>query len=166
VLGLDTDIGWSNARGTGAQPLPPDEVTVRELANRYDINWTSHVRGRVGYAFDSWLVYAAGGLAVADFTFHPGDVVTTTTTFGFDPNTGNLVSDATTSRVSRPSTSKTYTGFSIGGGVEHAFNSWLIGRVEYLYDDFGSKTYGSSDGDAYRVTLKSQAVRGALSVKF
>jgi outer membrane immunogenic protein len=166
VLGLDADFGWSNAHGRGSSPPPPPEVTTLVEPNRYDINWTSHVRGRVGYAFDTWLVYAAGGLAVADFTFHPGDVVTTTTTFGFDPNTGVLVSDATTSRASRPSTSKTYAGFSIGGGVEHAFNSWLIGRVEYFYDDFGHKDYASPDGDTYRVGLKAQTVRGALSVKF
>ena len=163
VLGLDADIGWSNAKGTGAQVNPPDPlVAVTQDPNHYDINWTSHVRGRVGYAFDTWLVYAAGGLALADFTFHPGDIVTTTTTFDV---LGNPI-DTTASRVARPSASKTYTGFSIGGGLEHAFNSWLIGRVEYLYDDFGHQDYATSDGDTYRVGLKAHTVRGALSVKF
>jgi len=175
VLGLDADIGWSNARGTGDNvppppppPVPPEQITTTHLQNHYDIDWTSHVRGRLGYAQGSWLVYAAGGLAVAGFTFHPGDTITNTTTFGEggDDNPGIIVTGTTTTRTARPSTSKTYAGFSIGGGVEHAFNSWLIGRVEYFYDDYGHKDYATSDGDAYRVGLKAQTVRGALSVKF
>ena len=161
VLGLDADIGWSNARGTGAAPPVPDPIiSVTEQPNHYDINWTSHVRGRLGYAFDSWLVYAAGGVAVADFTFTPGDVTTTTTTFDTpDPVTSSVTTH-------RASVSKKYTGFSIGGGLEHAFNSWLIGRVEYLYDDFGHQDYTTSDGASYRVGLKAHTVRGAVSVKF
>ena len=165
VLGVDADIGWSNARGNGATP-PPDDITTTHLQNRYDIDWTSHVRGRLGYAQGSWLVYAAGGLAVAGFTFHPGDTVKETTTFGFDDSANVIVTGTTTDRTAHPSVSKTYAGFSIGGGVEHAFNSWLIGRVEYLYDDFGHKDYATADGESYGVSLKSQTVRGALSVKF
>jgi opacity protein-like surface antigen len=128
VLGIDADIGWSNAHGTG-------EMT-HEFS--YDINWTAHVRGRLGYAVDHWLIFAAGGLAVADASVQQ---VTTTVEGG------------------------KYFGWSIGGGVDYAFTRNLIGRIEYLYDDFGHKDY-SFDGDPYRVFLTGQTVRGALTWKF
>jgi outer membrane immunogenic protein len=57
-------------------------------------------------------------------------------------------------------------GFSVGGGVEYAFTQHLLGRVQYIYDDFGSKDYVATDGGTYRVNLTSQTVRGALAWKF
>src|SRR6266581_6931773 len=42
VLGGEADIGWSNARGNGAVPLTTEFF-------EYQIRWTSHVRGRIGY---------------------------------------------------------------------------------------------------------------------
>jgi outer membrane immunogenic protein len=65
VLGLEGDFGWIHAHGVGAVALP-------DLPNTYDLNWTSHVRGRGGYAFDNWLFFVAGGLAIADLDFHEG----------------------------------------------------------------------------------------------
>jgi hypothetical protein len=43
VLGLEGDFGWTNAHGNGAVP---QSTEVRQ----YDFNWTSHVRGRAGFA--------------------------------------------------------------------------------------------------------------------
>jgi outer membrane immunogenic protein len=146
VLGLEGDFGWTNANGTGGgTPAPPPViVTVTQAPNTYDLNWTSHVRGRLGYAADRWLFFVAGGLAIADFEFHEGAITTTTTTIP----------------------GGTYVGWSIGGGVEYAFTRNLIGRVEYLYDNFGHKDYTGVDGDPYRVSLTGQTLRGALAWKF
>ncbi|MGB8073374.1 MAG: hypothetical protein WCF55_11090 [Pseudolabrys sp.] len=94
--------------------------------NTYDVNWTGHVRGRLGYAFNTWLLFVAGGFAVADFNFHEGGPVSTIPT------------------------GARYDGWSIGGGVEVAILRNLIGRIEYLYDDFGSKDYIGVTGDPYR----------------
>jgi len=142
VFGLEGDFGWTNAHGTGAVVLPPVVITT-QAPNAYDVNWTSHVRGRVGYAFDNWLFFIAGGLAVADFDFHEGAITTTVV-----PTGGK------------------YTGLSIGGGAEVAFTRNLVGRVEYLYDDFGHKDYTGVTGDPYRVSFRGQTVRGALAWKF
>jgi outer membrane immunogenic protein len=130
VFGIDADIGWSNARGTGVLTLA-DEFS-------YDINWTSHVRGRAGYATGNWLFFAAGGLAVADVTIRQ--------------------------EIPRTVGGK-YVGWSIGGGVDYAFTRNLIGRIEYLYDDFGHKDY-TFNGDPYRVFVTGQTLRGALAWKF
>ena len=138
VFGLEGDFGWIHAHGVGQ----PTFITT-QAPNTYDLNWTSHLRGRAGYALDNWLFYVAGGLAVADLDFHEG-VITTT-----PPPTGGK-----------------YFGWSIGGGAEFAFTRNLVGRIEYLYDDYGHKDYIGVTGDPYRVSLTGQTVRGALAWKF
>jgi outer membrane immunogenic protein len=144
VFGLEGDFGWTNADGTG-NTLPPVITTTTQAPNTYDFKWTSHVRGRLGYAADRWLFFVAGGLAIADFNFHEGAITTTTTT---------------------QITGATYVGWSIGGGVEYAITQNLLARVEFLYDDFGHKDYVGSDGDPYRVSLTGRTLRGALAWKF
>jgi opacity protein-like surface antigen len=47
-----------------------------------------------------------------------------------------------------------------------AFTRNLVGRIEYLYDDFGHKDYTGVTGDPYRVSFRGQTVRGALAWKF
>jgi len=138
VFGLEGDFGWIHAHGVGQ----PTFITT-QAPNTYDLNWTSHLRGRAGYALDNWLFYVAGGLAVADLDFHEGAITTT------PPPTGGK-----------------YFGWSIGGGAEFAFTRNLVGRIEYLYDDYGHKDYIGVTGDPYRVSLTGQTVRGALAWKF
>jgi outer membrane immunogenic protein len=87
------------------------------------------------------MIFGTGGLAIADLNFQEG--------------------------VNPPVlTGGKYTGFSVGGGVEYAFNRNLLGRLQYIYDDFGSKNYLAADGGIYRVSLTGQTLRGALSWKF
>ena len=99
VFGIEGDFGWTDAHGTGQAQAP---VT---LPNTYDVNWTGHVRGRLGYAFNTWLFFIAGGFAVADFNFQEGEVIAPI------PSGGR------------------YNGWSIGGGVEVAILRNLIGRL-------------------------------------
>lgn len=139
VFGVEGDFGWTNAHGTGTAVITP---TTIQAPNIYDVNWTSHARGRVGYALDNWLFFIAGGLAIADFDFHEGAITTT-----------NIVGAK-------------YTGWSIGGGAELAITHNLVGRVEYSYDNFGHKDYIGATGDPYRVSFRGQTVRGALAWKF
>jgi len=129
VLGVEGDIGFTRAHGTGVAVAQP---------NLYDIKWTSHLRGRFGYASDNLLFFVAGGLAVADFKFTEG---------GGGPLTGQK-----------------FVGGSLGGGVEYGFTRNVTGRVEYLYDYFGSKTYVIGV-DTYNVRLTGSTLRGALTVK-
>jgi outer membrane immunogenic protein len=148
VLGIEGDIGWTRARGNGAGvPLIIIiTTTTTQAPNSYDLSWTSHFVGKVGYASGSWLFFATGGLSIADFNFREGATTTTTTIIAAG---GGI-----------------YTGFSVGGGVEYAFNRNLLGRLQYIYDDFGSKNYVGADGGIYRVSLTSQTLRAAFSGKF
>jgi outer membrane immunogenic protein len=133
VLGLEGDFGWTNAHGTGVAIRPV-------LSNHYDFNWTSHIRGRVGYATSNVLWFVAGGLAVADFDYTQG-------------SSGITI------------TGSVFTGWTLGGGADIAISPSWIARVEYLHDDFGDKTFLIS-GDPYRVKLTGDTVRGALMYKF
>ncbi|THD62074.1 MAG: porin family protein [Bradyrhizobium sp.] len=108
--------------------------------NLYHLMWTSHVVGKLGYASGSWLFFVTGGLGVADLDFIEG---------------------TTTSRMLG-----IYTGVSVGAGIEHAFSRNLIGRLQYIYDDFGSKNYTGLDGGIYHISLTTQTLRAALSWKW
>jgi outer membrane immunogenic protein len=145
VLGLEADLGWTNAHGNGAAVITT--VTTTQAPNTYDFNWTSHFRGRAGYASGQWLLFVSGGLAIADFDFHEGAITTTRSVVAVAPG-------------------GKYTGWSIGGGLEYAFTQQIAGRLEYLFDDFGHKNYTGFDGGIYRVGLTGQTLRAVATWKF
>jgi outer membrane immunogenic protein len=150
VLGIEGDFGWSDAQGHGDSPPPPPPPptpppAIQHGPNTYDLRWDSHFVGKAGLASDRWLIFATGGLAIAGFRFQEGFVPPA-------PSANSI--------------STTYVGFSVGAGVEYAFTQNLLGRLQYIYDDFGSKNYTAVDGGTYRVRLTGQTLRGALSWKF
>jgi opacity protein-like surface antigen len=135
VFGVSADIGWSNAHGVGVNSNPV------EAPNLYNINWTSHFLGQVGYANGPWMIFVAGGLAIMDFKFQNGEAATT-------------------------ATGAKFTGPSIGGGVAYQFNKNLFGVLQYLYDDYGNKTYTVGPGDFYKVAVTGSTLRAALDWRF
>jgi outer membrane immunogenic protein len=111
------------------------------LPNLYDVDLSGNFRGRIGVAvMPTTLIYAAGGLALAEFKFRE--------------NSGPIQNK------------ELLTGWTIGGGVDQAFTKNLIGRVEYLYADYGHKNFTVAPGDIYNIGFKAQTVRGALMWKF
>src|SRR3954467_7220453 len=152
VYGLEGDFGVSSLRGHGSTPSPPPPPAPppptpapppAPLAspNAYDVDLSGNIRARIGVAvMPSTLIYAAGGFALTQFKFREN---------------------------SRPIQNKELLmGWTIGGGVEQAFTKNLIGRVEYLYADFGHKNFAVAPGDIYNIGFKAQVVRGALVWKF
>jgi outer membrane immunogenic protein len=104
VFGLEGDIDWSSIRGSAVCGTAP--VTTCQTRN----DWLGTARGRLGYAFDRFLPYVTGGLAV-------GDIKTTITGLG--------------------SANDTRTGWTAGGGIEAAIAGPWTAKVEYLYVDLG-----------------------------
>ncbi len=154
VFGIEGDFGWTGVDGTGGGGM----VELDEIATiyEYDMNWNAHVRGRVGMTLGEegrTFLFIAGGLAVADF---------------------DLKQDAWDSGP----LGGTYTGWTIGGGVNHAFSNNLIAGLEVLYDDYGSKGYewveiphacsdcGGEQSVAHSVDLDAFTVRGTLTYHF
>lgn len=85
-----------------------------------ETGFSGSVRGRVGYAMDRTLIYAAGGWTATN--------VEVTGPAGFDE-------------------SDTLHGWTLGAGVDHAFTDNVFGRLEYRYNDFGSGDVGGADVD-------------------
>lgn len=81
------------------------------------INALGSVTGRVGFAFDSALIYAKGGWAWAnnEFTAFAGGASITESQF--------------------------HSGWTIGGGVEWGFAPNWSAKAEYMYADFSNETY-------------------------
>jgi outer membrane immunogenic protein len=97
---------------SGAGPLDSDVV---DFHNR----WFDTLTGRLGYSWvPNWLLYAQGGAAWAKTD------ATITTPGGLE------IAD----------TSKTRTGWTVGGGVEWMFLPHWSAFVEGNYMDFGSET--------------------------
>jgi opacity protein-like surface antigen len=105
IWGIEGDWNWTHADGNG-------EVLLDTY--RYDLDWTAHLRARIGIPHDNLLFFAAGGLALA----------------GFD-----------VTEVGLQRAGGVYTGFTLGAGVDAALHPGWVGRAEVLYDDFGSKQY-------------------------
>lgn len=137
VYGLEADFGASALRGRGARPV----ATPDFVANQYNVDISGHLRGRIGYAVaPQTLLFAAGGLAVASFEFRDAG--------GPDPLRSTMV------------------GWTAGGGVDQALSRNLIGRIEYLYADYGNTDFNVGPGDVYNAGFRSQTLRAALIGKF
>lgn len=88
------------------------------------------VRGRLGYALGSVMLYATGGLAISEIDINTKEVL----------NPG-LPSTCTVGSLNCRvgTTSKTVTGYTFGGGAEWALDDrWSVG-AEYLYANLGTK---------------------------
>ena len=103
------------------------------------------IRGRLGYAFDRALVYATGGVAFLDLD-------------GKDKTVGVNGVDYS------------FTGWTIGAGIDYALTDNLSIGAEYRFTDFGSETeaFKSAEGsyDEKLDLSEVHAVRGRVSWHF
>lgn len=133
VYGFEGDADYSWMKDTNGIVLPCPGCEVRN-------HYFATARGRLGYAFDHWLLYGTGGAAFGDITVSLGGV----------KQVANNV------------------GWTAGAGVEYAFAAthWSA-KVEYLYADLGSMTCDAAHcGIPTDVDLKTNVVRVGLNYHF
>jgi outer membrane protein OmpA-like peptidoglycan-associated protein len=121
VLGVEGDVrggGPSNTTTLGA-PGVPGIAPGSHFTASSDVNGS--IRGRLGYAIDPFLIYATGGVAIADANLRASFAPTAVTPGG---------------TVSR---SSTLVGPTAGAGVEYALNNNVSLAAEYRYTDYGSE---------------------------
>jgi outer membrane immunogenic protein len=141
VVGIDADAGVVGAK-KGA-----DLTATFNDHTAFDFDWNAHIRARAGVpigASGKTLLYVAGGVAMAGLKVDDTDP-------GWDQS------------------SKTHIGWTIGAGAEHAFSDTMTLRLEYLYDDYGTKSHTFTDGiDPYAASWhpKASTFRSAVSIKF
>ena len=127
VVGVEGTASGSTMRGSQIVSLhdsPPDTALVQ--ANN---DFLASVTGRIGYAFDTVLVYGRGGFAIAGdkYNVSGGSVAGNGTPFNFQ---------GLDNRV----------GYVVGGGVDWAFSRHWSVNVEYDYYQFGHGNILMTDG--------------------
>jgi outer membrane immunogenic protein len=154
VLGIEADGEYLGLKGSAF--AVDNNLGVTNNAS-ISSHWLLTARPRAGFVVGQALVYATGGLAVGNLSF----------------------SDTQTYLLSQTSAagsiSSTKAGWTVGGGVEYAFDNHWIAGVEYLYADLGSASFGTTIQppfpglnftNAFSANLKENLVRARLSYKF
>ncbi len=138
VLGIETDLETSGASGSGTGTSSAIHTTT--------IDWGGSLRGRLGFVAGNSLLYLTGGVAY-----------------------GNVSSEQYLKTGLAPFSYNTQwkTGWTAGGGIEHALASNLTVRLEYRYTDLGTiSSYSSTLAMRETSEITSHAVRGGISFKF
>ncbi|WP_354189616.1 outer membrane protein [Bartonella silvatica] len=121
-----------------------DSVALKE-------KWSGATRVRVGFtALDRIMPYVAGGVAYAQL-----QRTDTTKVTGSD--------EAEIAHAKTFNKSKTFVGFTIGGGVDFAMTDNVLLRAEYRYSDFGKKAF---EKGADKTSYKTNDFRVGVAYKF
>ena len=185
VIGIEADAAYTdlNRRSASAATIVgfPGFPGVNDVelssATRSELSFLGTVRGRIGYAFDRFLVYGTGGFAYGQAQY--SSVL----------NIGNTLGGVTTF----PTASITggfddfLTGYAYGGGIEYALptdnflnffkSSAVTLKVEYLHFDLGTRNVvGFYDiipasgtpvaATVSRVRTEGDIVRAGINYKF
>jgi outer membrane immunogenic protein len=167
VYGIEADISGSGIRDQASRAFAvtgtiggdnANFTGVFNLTQKVDVFGT--VRGRLGYAANTFLIYGTGGLAWG----HVRSEISTSNLVplvlanfnGFFPN------------LTRSSASSDYrAGFAVGGGGEWAFlPRWTV-KAEYLYIDLGKGPSLAFPGASFTDTaMRMHTVKGGINYRF
>jgi outer membrane immunogenic protein len=154
VLGIEVDanyFGMKKDLASGVFSAPSGNTYA--FTSSFESNWLITVRPRVGYAFDRTLVYATGGLAIANQKFSQS-----ITQFNLAFNESGSVSATT-------------VGWTVGAGAEYALDNRWSAKAEYLYVDPGSVSFSTRGSDpayvaSHSANLKANIVRLGINYRF
>jgi high affinity Mn2+ porin len=124
MLGAEADVSFPSVLGasqTIASPL------IGQAIYRNQVEMSGTMRGRLGYAFGDWLLYATGGFA-----------------YSFDHLTRTQVSGAAAAGTAVAGTVENLfmvprIGGAAGAGIEIALTPRWLARLEYLYTGYASR---------------------------
>jgi outer membrane immunogenic protein len=180
VIGAEADAQYTDIHRTetlsnttlyGPLDVPGTTPTTRINQYQGDLDFLGTVRGRVGFAYNTLLIYGTGGYAY-------GDVQRAITYYG--PNAPTTPYFAGESNGMR-------SGFAYGGGIEYAvptgsfldrFNvfhaSGVTIKAEYLHYDLGADTLNfpgvnggaTIGGYSSRVRTDGDLARAGINYKF
>ena len=125
VLGVEADWQWSNLTGN-SQSLAPIGASGEMPAGPFTVSTTTRdygsIRGRLGAAFDRFLVFGTGGWATGN------------------PSTAFALVGA----APFATTGANPNGWTVGGGVECALTDTILTRVEYRYTNLEASGFGDA----------------------
>lgn len=132
VLGVETDLDYLGVKVSRSvhAPYHSGGTTGVDVNDEVKADYLGTVRGRIGYSSGTFLLYGTGGLAYTTLK-HSHNF----SEYGYGPTPclgGNYCD------LGGSSESKFRAGWTVGGGLEWAFNrNWSV-KAEYLYADLGS----------------------------
>lgn len=140
VFGLEGTLSGSTIKGTLTNTVfgAADDVFEHKL------DALATITGRIGYAWDHWLLYAKGGWAGGHVGFSVSDTV------GGNQGAG--------------SASSWHSGWTLGAGVEYAMTAnWIVG-LEYDYISLNAKSYNvGGAGGSYVFDVKPRDIHAVLA---
>jgi outer membrane immunogenic protein len=146
VLGVEGDIEAADGRGGfndpgGRNPFDPGRVV------RVKRDWQASLRGRIGFAFDRFMIFGTGGVSFTEFDYHHYNPV------------ARLGEGGTVSR----------SGWTAGGGVNYAMTDSLILGVDYRYTGYGRSGFVARSAFPGLIVEHSptmHTLRASLAYKF
>ena len=139
LYGVELDFSLA---GVGPEGTCPYASASCDL----DMGPMGTLRGRLGYAFDDWLIYATGGAAASHFEFEqsggPG---------GTSHSKGGL------------------HGWTVGAGVEYLIGDIVGVKMEYRYlrfGDFGGFEDEVEDGLGNDIDVHMHVIMGGINYHF
>ena len=140
LIGVEGDWSFSSADDTAAI-TDPNGNTLPNITTKVEQNWDASLRLRAGKVMGDYLPYVTAGIAWADL-------------------------DVTLQGSSNSYTeSMTFTGWTIGAGLEMKINENLHGRIQYRYTDYGDES-GTINNIPVKVDYNSHMVTVGLSYRF
>ena len=152
LLGIEADGGYMDLDGSGVDPHAFSPDTRGES----DSDFFTTIRGRLGIAFNKWLIYGTGGVIGVNYETRVVDDCNIRGTCG-----GDLI-DAHEQDFN--------WGYTFGGGMEYMLGChWTI-KAEYLYFSLDDQDFSGIDdfGDRFHFSGETTGhiVRGGLNYKF
>jgi outer membrane immunogenic protein len=154
VFGVEGDFSGTSLERTFVccGPLVPLGTFVAGDTISVKNDWQASIRGRIGYAWDRFLVYGTGGVAFANLE----------ATLALVPGNGFPGFFA--------SASDTLTGWTAGGGIEFGlWDNWSLG-VEYRFSSFDASDFALGNLDIFPVRssfdLETHEVTARLNYRF
>jgi len=145
VIGIEGEGSAADIKGDVTQTI----IGITGTASA-KTNWIASATGRLGWAWDRWLIYGKGGAAWAHDEYSLSIPV--------------FLEQATAS--------ETRTGWTVGGGVEWAFwNNWSM-KAEFDYYDFGTSsvtlvgTFGGAPIQVPGVEIRQRISVGKFGINY
>ncbi|QEE09014.1 porin family protein [Bartonella kosoyi] len=180
IIGVETDIMWSNKKHTKDIPIPQNsqagetaqssktksltrvsddeessESLIKGISHTLKQKWSGATRVKVGFALERMMPYLSGGIAYTQLQNIFGFVV--------DSRFREALREAVDSSNLVHDEKKTMIGYTLGGGVDFAMTDNILLRAEYRYSDFGKKKFVQ---DKVEMDYKTNDFRVGVAYKF
>ena len=143
VLGLEADIDWANIKGSSSGTVNFNGAPIGTATLSSTLSSISTARARAGYAYDNWLFFVTGGLAMTNQTSNLSGPI------GFACGTGAFNSPPCSSL------SELHIGLVAGAGIEYGITQNLSAKGEWIWVVAGAGN-----------TLKENMLRAGINWRF